>query len=112
MRPRANDHAFALVRRRTGWEKGSVSERGNHSESTAVKAARTRRSLLVALACALLAAFAAVGAWRFKDEADAALMAEANVQERVAGDAAEQANSAIAHSLGHAGRRHGTGERR
>jgi two-component system cell cycle sensor histidine kinase PleC len=77
-----------------------VAEKVSHSESAAVKAARTRRSLLVALACALLAAFAAVGVLRFKEESEAALMAEANVQAHVAADAAEQANSAISHAWG------------
>ncbi len=77
-----------------------MAEKVSHSESAAVKAARTRRSLLIALSCALLAGFGAVGVHRFNQESEMALMAEANVQSRVAADAAVQANSAISHAWG------------
>ena len=75
-------------------------EGASHSESNAAKAARTRRTLLVALACVLLAVFAVVGGWRFRAESEDALFADAEVQARLAQDAADQANAAIAQAWG------------
>jgi two-component system, cell cycle sensor histidine kinase PleC len=75
-------------------------EGASHSETNAAKAARTRRTLLVVLACVLLATLAAVGGWRFQRESQAALFADAELQARVAQDAADQANAAIAQAWG------------
>ena len=64
------------------------------------KAARSRRRMLLVLACALLAGLALVGGWRFQRDVQDALFADAEIQSRAAADAAEQANAAIAHAWG------------